>query len=223
MNSIGLYNSLASTNTALTNNHEQISNLNSVEATNDVSKEKKSATGAGESLVLSSRSQKLNAISDEFFSSGNFTQINTSKFVERVHDYGLMNGYEYEQLTSNSLFQSVEDNTGKEAFSLIDYLDNIKTKLGNTEEEQTISKGINKAITVLSDVETAKLSPTFKQDVNIAISQLSYLSDSELYENLDTKEQQTVQSSATTLSLIDRLSPQRISNPYVNRYLEFAQ
>ena len=71
-----------------------------------MSKEKTSAVGAGENLILSSRSQKLNAISNEFFSQGNFTQIDSTALIERVHEYGLMNDDEYEQLTSNSLFQS---------------------------------------------------------------------------------------------------------------------
>jgi len=223
MNSIGLYNALSNTNTALAKNNDQIANLNNIERINNVSQDKKSAVGAGESLVLSSRSQKLNALSNEFFSKENFTQIDTSKFVERVHEYGLMTGIEYEQLTSSSLYQSVKDYNIEEEYTLVDHLENIDVKVDGSPEADTISIGVNKAITVLSDVEAAKLSPTFKQDVNIAITQLSYLSDSELYGVLDSKEQQTIQSSATALSLIDRLSPQRISNPYVNRYLDFAQ
>lgn len=223
MTSIGLYNSLASTNTALAKNNDQIANLNNVEAANDVSKEKTSAAGAGENLVLSSRSQKLNAISNEFFSSGNFTQINTAELVERVHDYGLMTDNEYEQLTSSSLFQSVDDNNDKEAYSLVDYLENIKDKLIDTEEDQVISKGVSSAIAILSDVETAKSSPTFKQDMSNAIVQLTTISNSELYDTLSSEEQDTIQASSTTLSIIDRISPQRLSNPFVNRYLDFAQ
>lgn len=221
MTSIGLYNSLASTNTALAKNNDQIANLNNVEAANDVSKEKTSAVGAGENLVLSSRSQKLNAISNEFFSQGNFTQIDSTALIERVHEYGLMNDDEYEQLTSNSLFQSAD--TGEEPYNLIDHLENIKGKLSDTDEHKALSDGITGAITILSDVETAKLSPTFKQDISHAISQLSELSNDELYDTLENEEQQTIQSSATSLSIIDRISPQRLSNPFVNRYLDFAQ
>jgi len=229
--SIGLYNSLGSTSATLNSSNQQVTDVSKAEAINDVSTEKKTEIGAGESLNLSTRSQKLHAISEEFFAQNNFTNIDTTALTQRAHEYGLISDNEYSTLANSSWFNKVEDNTDTESeeISLLDHLQNVKHKLDesgeNSEDNDNgiIADGISHAISILSDVETAKLSPTFKEDMNNAIAQLSILSESDAFSSLDTAEQGAIESSAATLGIIDTISPQRLANPFVNRYIEFSQ
>ena len=230
MNSIGLYNSLGNTSSTL-NNNQQVADASQVAAINNVSTEKTTEAGAGESLKLSTRSQKLHAISEEFFSQNNFTSVDTTALTQRVHEYGLINDNEYSTLANSSWFNQLEDNdeTENEERSLLDHLQQVKSKLDESSESaegsdnSIVSEGLAYAITILSDVETAKLSPTFKEDMNNAIAQLSILSESDAFASLSVTEQDAIESSAATLGIIDTISPQRLSNPFINRYIEFSQ
>jgi len=227
MNTIGLYNSLGTTSTGLANNNDaQVANAKKVAEAQDVSKDKSTKAGAGESLNLSSRAQKLQAISAEFFSHGNFTQVDTKKLIEKVHEYGLISDKEYQSLGANPLFKEDEETTdSKKVTSLVDHLTDVKKALDKTDtpENKELSLGISKAITILSDVEKSKLSPTFKQDINSAMLQLEKLSESDSYSKLDKPYQDAIEGSIAALDVIDKISPKRLSNPFINRYLDFSR
>ena len=75
---------------------------------------------------------------------------------------------------------------------------------------------------ILSDVEKAKTSPNFKQDINQAQSELTKLASSDSFSKLGGSYQEAVKSSSAALEIIEKISPQRLSNPFVNRYLDFA-
>jgi len=227
MNTIGLYNSLGNTNTGLANNNDaQVATVKKTAEIQDVSKEKSTEAGAGESLKLSSRAQKLQAISAEFFSHGSFTQVDTKKLIEKVHQYGLISDKEYQSLGANPLFKDDDKKSDdKKVGSLIDHLQDVKKAVDKTDtpENKELSLGISKAITILSDVEKSKLSPTFKQDINSAMLQLEKLSLSDSYKKLDQPYKDAIQGSVAALDVIDKISPKRLSNPFINRYLDFSK
>lgn len=227
MNTIGLYNSLGNTSTSLASNNEsQVAAVKKAQPSQYVSKDKTSETGAGESLKLSSRSQKLQAISAEFFSNGNFTQIDTKKLIEKVHEYGLISDKEYQSLGANPLFKKVDKEADdKKVVSLVDHLRDVKKAVDKTDtkENKELSIGLTKAITILSDVEKAKSSPTFKQDIQSAMAQLDKLTESDSFKKLDQKYKDAIEGSAAALDVIDKISPKRLSNPFINRYLDFSK
>ncbi|MGB0898902.1 MAG: hypothetical protein ACPGSN_06595 [Psychrobium sp.] len=113
MNSIGLYNSLVNTGYPQSTSDNQVEKADKVTPLSEVSKDKASDAGAGENLNLSSRSQKLQAISEQFFSHGNFSQIDTKALIEKVHEYGLISDDEYKSL-GKEFVEAVE--AGKIAF-----------------------------------------------------------------------------------------------------------
>ena len=49
-----------------------------------------------------------------------------------------MTGDEYEQLTTNSLYQNADDQSSEESYSLVNYLENIKSKLDESSEHNQI-------------------------------------------------------------------------------------
>jgi len=230
MNSIGLYNSLVNTGYPQSTGDNQVEKADKVTPLNDVSKDKASDAGAGESLNLSSRSQKLHAISEQFFSHGNFSQIDTKALIEKVHEFGLISDDEYQSMKGSALFKSrFEQEEEKEPASLVDYLRDIKKAVDKTEEGAkpsakniSLSVGLDKAMAILSDVEKAKTSPNFKQDINQAQSELTKLASSDSFSKLGSSYQEAVKSSSAALEIIEKISPQRLSNPFVNRYLDFA-
>lgn len=231
MNSIGLYNSLVNTSyppsSSGDNNVEKKENVSS---TKDVSKDKVSAPDAGEQLKLSSRSQKLQAISQEFFVNKDLTKVDTKALIEKVHEYGLISNDEYKTLKSDALFKDLKSKEKEEPKSLIEHLRNLKKAVDKTDKDSgttadntaSLSKGLAHAITILSDVEKAKGKPTLKKDIGNAQSELKKLSQSESFSKLSDEYQQAIKSSRVALEVIDKISPQRLSNPFVNRYLDFA-
>lgn len=226
MNTIGLYNSLANTNQTLGQKNEQVTDVSKVAKVNDVSQDKASEAGAGESLKLSSRAQKLQAISDEFFSHGNFTQVDTKKLIDKVHEYGLISDKEFDSLSNSPLFKKAEKNTNNaEPKSLIEHLQDVKKAVDKSDsaENKELSIGLDKAMSILSDVEKAKNSPTFKQDITNAMSELDKLMKSDSFKKLDEKYQEAIEGSVAALEVIDKISPNRLSNPFINRYLDFSK
>lgn len=233
MNSIGLYNGV-STHTPIQNddavNNELASNTASdvkkastVDSTNTATE-----TSAKDNLTLSTRAQKLHAISSEFFSDGNFTNVDSRKLAARVHELGLISDQEYQGLTGSQLFKQEQTAQATKTSSLVDYLQSFKAKLPEQNEEalgdnkQQFIEGIDKATNILKDVESAKLSPTFKSDLTQSLSSLKSLESTPFYQTLSDNEKSNISDSVLALEVINRISPQRLTNSQVNRYLDFA-
>ena len=142
-----------------------------------------------ENLHLSSRAEKLNALSNEFFKSGALTAIDVNALVERTYELGFISKNEYLKLSENSVSEETGNKMEKTSTTtLIDYIYEFKERLdklddkeleqATPEEKESLAamiKSLNSAQRILSDVEEAKRLPNFKSDLKETILIFKYL------------------------------------------------
>ena len=226
LNNIGLYGSLANTNVA--SNQNTVTNVEKLTAVPELSLDKK-IEGVGENLSLSSRSQKLAAISKEFFSHGNFSNVDSRELLERVREYELISAEEYDSLSSSSLFQRSKEDDNKQTTlttNLADALNDLEKSVVFEDEknltQSEFKQALNNAENILRDVETAKLDSNFNRDIDYSLLKLKQFSQSKSFVEMPAKQQSVISDSVTALEVINKISPKRLSNPLLNRYLSFA-
>lgn len=226
LNNIGLYGSLA--NASATSNQNTVTNVEKLTVAPELPLDKK-IEGVGENLSLSSRSQKLAAISKEFFSHGNFSNVDSRELLERVREYDLISAKEYDNLSSSSLFQRSKEDDNKQTTlttNLADALNDLEKSVVFEDEknltQSELKQALNNAENILRDVETAKLDSNFNRDIDYSLLKLKQFSQSESFVEMSAKQQSVISDSVTALEVINKISPKRLSNPLLNRYLSFA-
>lgn len=185
-------------------------------------------------IYLSNRSTKLNALSKEFFS-GDASTINTQKLIQRAFEYGLINQQEYDSLNGADTQPTGVDKTAQpqnHTTSLASYLTGLIEQLekaysdADEEKKQQVNETIdklNKTKDMLKDVEKAKLTPTFTEDLNASIAALNNIVHSESFMSMPSEDKAGLSQTAKALEIINMLTPQRLTNDKVNQYLKVYQ
>lgn len=200
------------------------SSVNQTEQSKLEQDDKKSGRLEGSDIVVSSRAQKLQALSSEFFAGGvASTDIETLK--ERAYEYGLISQRQFDSLGASSNVVINEENTSQ---SLADELNKVRLEIEarNKEvpedERQDVSSVTNVlagAATILSDPEEAITNEQFKQQIATSIKELNDIIDSETFGNLPLSERVSITNSASALSVIESLAPRNLTNDKLNKYL----
>lgn len=187
-----------------------------------------------ENLYLSSRAKKINAISTEFFSNGgmNFNDVNALK--DRAYELGLISKQEYAQLTDTEL---ADKDTGHDvevsSQTLASFAGNFVERLDSagvddSDAEQTsksllaLKEALTTAKTILSDVDTAKNDPDFNESLAATLSLIKDTIDADTFEILPLDDKVGISKVYQALEIIDKISPKRLSNAKVDRYIKFS-
>lgn len=185
---------------------------------------KKSGRLEGSDIVVSSRAQKLQALSSEFFAGGvSSTDINALK--ERAYEYGLITQRQFDSLGTSSSVVLNEDNTTQ---SLADELNKVKLQIEKRNKEvpederqdvSSVTNVLTNAATILSDPEEAITNEQFKQQIASSIKELNDIIESDTFGNLPLSERVSITNSASALSVIESLAPRNLTNDKLNKYL----
>lgn len=181
-------------------------------------------------IHLSDRSTRLNALSNEFFKGG-LTAVNIDKLVERAYEYGLINQHEYAKLSKSSNVNktdTAELDEQSKTQSLAEYLTEFSKKILKVNEDaddkkqqaQLISESALAAKAIVIDVEKAKTSPTFQQDIQDAKDNLIAIVNSDSFSKMPIKDRTGLTQTVKALDVIQQLSPQRLTNNKVDQYLQ---
>jgi hypothetical protein len=195
-----------------------------------------SETSSQKNLHLSSRAEKLSALSNEFFKGNGFTAADVNSLVERTYEFGFISKAEYLKLSEGTATD--ETNVKPETTStttLIDYISKFKERLDDLDdkefeqaspEEQESLLAMKKALTsaqgILTDVEQAKLLPNFKADLQETIVIFKDIISSEAFNTMELDDKVNLTNVTKTLEIIDQLSPQRLNNKKVNEYIDIS-
>lgn len=239
INNINTYSSLFNTNASTTT-----SSSSEVDDIVAAYKQKMAASEqpelSNENLYLSTRSQKIYSISQEFFSQGslNFDDIDSLK--ERVYQLGLISKQEYAGLTNTELSEGElaaadalpSQNIANFIGDFLKRLDETDAgKVENTndsepaEESETLValKGaLTTAQTILADVEDAKTQADFKESLASTLSFLKETINANAFEKMPLDDKVGLSKVYQSLEIVDKISPQRLSNDKLNRYLEVS-
>ena len=74
----------------------------------------------------------------------------------------------------------------------------------------------------LKDIETAKVSPDFKESLNQTITALKDTIKTEVFERLPLDDKVNIVKITKSLDIIDKVTAQRLTNSKVNLYLDIS-
>tara|TARA_R110002012_G_scaffold87657_3_gene216637 strand:- start:333 stop:983 length:651 start_codon:yes stop_codon:yes gene_type:complete len=197
-----------------------------------------SVTTNQNSLYLSSRAQKINALSKEFFSGDSLKFDDVESLKERVYQLGLISKDEYAKLTNTSSDIDTNTlNTDNSTLGLTEYMGDLITRLQADEnndasdpesEEQrseTLSiliKALESAKAIISDVEEAKRETDFKESLQATLSTLKDTVENPAFEKIPLDDKVGLSKVYQTLEIVDQLSPQRLNNAKLNKYIDLS-
>ncbi|NRA55942.1 MAG: hypothetical protein HRU23_17530 [Gammaproteobacteria bacterium] len=225
LSNISMYNSLLGNQSANINASEQ---LTKIEEAKVVANSELQEQG---NLSLSTRAQKLSAITSEFFSGTSFASVDTAGLIDRVYEYGLMSNKEYATLTDNNY--GIADTTEDEQTStqsLSQYLTDLDQRLSNIDDYEdsdnssvvALKQALEHASTIFDDIEQAKKEPNFKSNLATTKQTLTELLNSTAFSEMELKDKVDMSNTIKTLDIIDKISINRLDNPMVNKYINIA-
>lgn len=236
INNINTYNTLLNTPATSTGTSE-IDNI-IAQHKESTAEQTASVTTNQNSLYLSSRAQKINALSKEFFSGDSLKFDDVESLKERVYQLGLISKDEYAKLTNTSSDIDTNTlNTDNSTLGLTEYMGDLITRLQADEnndasdpdsEEQrseTLSiliEALVSAKVIISDVEEAKRETDFKESLQATLSTLKDTVEDPAFDKIPLDDKVGLSKVYQTLEIVDQVSPQRLNNAKLNKYIDLS-
>lgn len=219
------------------NNNTQSSSLSEVEQviedynktkTNTENEVKK--TQYNENLSLSSKAQKINAISVEFFGNGGPSLNDLEQLKERIYQLGLISSQEYSALTNTSFVDdetstSNENSTQGVANYIGDFIERLNDGDDSEDKSDTIlalTEVLTTAKNIISDTDTAKSDAEFKDTLTSSMAFLKETINAPEFGSLPISDQVNLSKVYQTLEIVDKISPTRLTNDKLNQYMKFS-
>lgn len=240
INNINLFNSLFNTGSAIPSNTSEVDEIVAAHK-EDTSTSVQNTSSNSSNLYLSSRSQKISSLSNEFFGQGGLNFDDVDSLKERVYQLGLISKEEYANLTHTELSDEElaaskdvsSQNIASFIGSFLERLDAIDVKAVTNadndeepeEESETLTalkSALSQAKTILIDVEEAKKSPEFKESLTSSLSLLKEVINTNAFEIMPLDDKVGLSKVYQALEIVDKISPQRLTNDKVNRYMQVA-
>jgi len=213
ISNLNTYSSLANltSTTVLSSDVTGTSDVDSIIAEYKESTEKSVAVDNNQnSLYLSSKSQKINSISKEFFSGNSLDFIDVEKLKERVYQLGLISKDEYSKLTKDS--SSIDANS----------VANDNSTVGLTNFIGDLITALKSAKSIISNVEDAKRETDFKATLHATIATLKTTIEDPTFDKVPLDDKVGLSKVYQTLEIVDQLSPQRLNNEKINKYIDLS-
>ena len=236
INNINSYNSLVNTSSTSTSTSE----IDSIIAQHKESTAEQTATVATDqsSLYLSSRAQKINALSKEFFSGDTLKFDDVESLKERVYQLGLISKDEYGKLTNTSSdIDTSSLSNENSSLGLTQYMGDLITRLQSDDNNETsdaeseaqrsetlsiLIKALESAKEVISNVEEAKRETDFKASLQASLATLKDTIEDPAFEKIPLDDKVGLTKVYQTLEIVDQLSPQRLNNDRLNKYIDLS-
>lgn len=241
ISNLNSYGSLASKAATTANKSE----IDSIIEKHQESVEKNTSTSQtnDSNLYLSSRAQKINAISKEFFSGDALSFNDIDLLKERVYQLGLISKNEYSKFTnpsSETTGQASDSNSSTESVTnfiggLLERLqkndskdeenapeDSAKSEENKSTALTALIKALESAKDIISNIEEAKRKTDFKATLHDAMSLLKETIAAPTFEKIPLDDKIGLSNVYQTLDIVDKLSPQRLNNEKINRYIDLS-
>lgn len=241
INSLNTYSTLlnsASSASTSTSNTSEVDNI--IAEYKASSAESEAVSKINDSnLYLSSRAQKINAISNEFFSNDALDFNDVEALKERVYQLGLISKNEYSTLT-NSSSETESSESDNQAESIVDFIGSLLERLENDDNESietddltsapeedsesltALIKALESAKYIISDVEEAKRGSDFKANLQDTLLLLKETIEAPSFEKIPLDDKVSLSKVYQTLEIVDQLSPERLNNEKLNKYMDLS-
>jgi len=172
-------------------------------------------TAATESVALSSRAQKIQKLNEEFFPSGPKSLQITSTFIERLHEYGLINDSEADRLST--AVSAAEDSSPNQLKDLTLFIGEFSEQLKKDTPTHSLIDTLDRAKSIIDQLDAAKPSAI---NIKGVIAELSQYRNSEEAKSLSDAEYSSLTLLEASLTIADKLSPETASSEKINHYLK---
>jgi len=191
-------------------------------------------------LYLSSRAQKIDSLSREFFSQGELNFADIGALKERAYELGLISKQDFSNLTQTEVASTgVASDEEEPNTSLVSFISDFLQRLDETdpteteeidseasEEESealtTLTEALLTSKTILTDIETAKNDPSFKESLTNTLSTLKETINADFFEKIPLDDRVGFTKTYQALDIIDKISPQRLTNDKINQYISIG-
>jgi hypothetical protein len=233
INNINSYNGNYNINSSSSSSSSEVDKI--------IEEHKKSSVTTGdavsnvsENLYLSSRAKKINAISTEFFNNGAISFNDVDALKERAYQLGLISKQEYAHLNDSgaavkdtSLNEEISSQTlANFASDFVERLDATDVDVTESETDSQILLALKEAFTaaskILSDVDTAKNSPDFKESLAATLSSIRETINSDSFDIIPLDDKVAMTKVYQALEIVDKMSESRLSNAKINRYIQVS-
>ncbi len=194
-------------------------------------------------LYLSSRSQKISALSSEFFSGGGLAVSDIDALKERAYQLGLISQGDYQRLTNaETTATSRNENEGTSTTTLANYIGDFIERLDKSATDETkdneadsadeegyqsetikgLKEALNVAKALFENIDQAKKQDDFKSTLSSAIAFLKETISDDAFNAMPTDDKIGLSKVYQALEIVDKITPQRLTNDKINRYIELS-
>lgn len=199
---------------------DQSAVLSSKTAVNKTDKEAATAHSSAD-VALSSRSQKLAAITSEFFSGKDLTQLDIGQLSQRLDEYGLISPEQHAKLNGN--LKGNNENAHQPSQKLSSFLNNFSNSAQGKGLSENLNTSLDNAEHILGNVNKAKEDVGFSRILDQTISEFDKFLSSEEFKELTPADQQSFKTVTSALNIIDQITPKNLDNKQLNSYLSIAK
>ena len=170
---------------------------------------------------LSSRSQKLAAITSEFFSGKDLTQLDINQLSQRLGEYGLISPEQHAKL--NGSLKSNNENAHQPSQKLSSFLNNLSNSAQAKNLDENLTASLENAEHILGNVNKAKEDEGFSRILEQTISEFDKFLSSEEFKGLTPADQHSFKTVSSALNIVDQITPKNLNNKQLNSYLSIAK
>jgi len=168
-----------------------------------------------DSVEISTRSQKIQKLSQEFFPGGAQEIRITPAFISRLQEYELISASEAASLNASKGI--ADEETADSLGELADFVDSFSEKLEKQESDTSLIATLNQASLVLNSWEDNNRANS--DALNNVVQELSLVTASEEFEAFSVEERKSLLELELAMNVAQRLSPESNVSEKVNQYL----
>jgi len=174
-------------------------------------------SGVAKDIKISTRAQKLQELSKDFFPAGPQSLKITPQFIQRLQEYGFISTDQAEKF-SPQLKSSTAQSGTKTVAQLKGFIETLSTKLEKESPNHSLIDVLKESKSVLESFDKTLTSPKQSNYSNL-ISKLTQFATSPETDTLNKNDKDALQTLAVTLSIADKLGPAKSTTKGVNQYL----
>ena len=167
-------------------------------------------------INVSTRAEKLNLLSEEFFSRGTIQLKELPALVERLEEYGFISADDARGLENNlGVSDNSEEGETNETAAVIDSLiDMLAKEEGNT----GVVTALGNAKSIIESIDRPQ-SPISKAELSQSISEIETFLGSDRSESLTNGEKQQLAQLGMIMKISDQFQQDQLSTNSINHYL----
>ena len=169
-----------------------------------------------ENIELSTRAQKIQKLSEEFFPTGPQSLKITPAFIGRLNEFGFLSDNEAKELSSSAIPE--EDGPTPNLEELSVFVDRLSDQIKKEDPKGELVSLLEKSKYILDNLDSAS-SSFMAIDIKEVVSELTQYQSSEAVQRLSIDDRASLNQLEAALKIADKLNPENLSSRKVSHYL----